>query len=54
MILIIDDDIAVRASLVLLLRSEGYKVNCIFEAEALSALKHQEVTLDNSRFKFFH
>ena len=46
MILIIDDDIAVRASLVLLLRSEGYKpLTASSEAEALSALKHHEVSL---------
>jgi DNA-binding NtrC family response regulator len=46
MILIIDDDIAVRASLVLLMRSEGYKpLTASSEAEALSALKHHEVSL---------
>lgn len=46
MILIIDDDIAVRASLVLLLRGEGYKpLTASSEAEALSALKHHEVSL---------
>ncbi len=46
MILIIDDDIAVRASLVLLLRSEGYKpITASSEAEALSALKHHEISL---------
>ena len=40
MILIIDDDIAVRASLVLLLRSEGYKaLTASSEAEALSAIE---------------
>lgn len=46
MILIIDDDIAVRASLVLLVRSEGYKpLTASSEAEALSALRHHEVSL---------
>jgi DNA-binding NtrC family response regulator len=46
MILIIDDDIAVRASLLLLLRSEGYQVmSAPAEAEALSALKHHEISL---------
>ncbi|WP_423148665.1 sigma-54-dependent transcriptional regulator [Rubrolithibacter danxiaensis] len=46
MVLIIDDDIAVRTSLVLLLQSEGYKVtSAASQQEALDAIKKQEPSL---------
>jgi DNA-binding NtrC family response regulator len=46
MILIIDDDIAVRASLLLLLHGEGYKAMAVSsEAEALNALKQHVISL---------
>jgi len=46
MILIIDDDIAVRTSLMLLLQSEGYKSMAVgSEAGALDALKQHDVSL---------
>src|ERR1043166_9108361 len=46
MILIIDDDIAVRAALLLLLRTEGYKVMAASsQKEALSALTHHQISL---------
>ena len=46
MILIIDDDIAVRTSLMLLLQSEGYKAKAAgSEAEALDALKQYDLSL---------
>lgn len=46
MILIIDDDIAVRASLLLLLRGEGYDVTAASSEElAISAMKHHEISL---------
>ena len=46
MILIIDDDIAVRASLLLLLQNEGYKVTtAASEEEALHILGKHEISL---------
>src|SRR5690349_20910270 len=46
MILIIDDDIAVRTSLMLLLQSEGYVTKAVdSEASALDALKQHDLSL---------
>ena len=46
MILIIDDDIAVQASLLLLFNNEGYKVAAASsQQEAISVLKKSEITL---------
>jgi DNA-binding NtrC family response regulator len=46
MILIVDDDIAVRASLLLLLENEGYKIaTASSEDEALNILRQHEITL---------
>ncbi len=46
MILIIDDDIAVRTSLILLLENEGYEVAAAGgEAEAIAIIKEQVPSL---------
>ena len=46
MILIIDDDIAVRASLLLLFENEGYKATTASsQDEALNVLKKHEISL---------
>jgi len=46
MILVIDDDLAVRTSLMLLLKSEGYEVQCSeTPAEALKVIRKQNPEL---------
>ncbi len=55
MILIIDDDIAVRTSLQLLLQNESYSVaNASSAEEALSVLKNNNISLVIFRFELFY